>query len=97
MAYCMGCFNRIMRSSSPEKIYLPTTETAQIDMPLIVQGPWTLQARMDAIDKECRQSFERYFTKAMKVRNWVPNELPIKEMQQRGHMLSEDTVTMIQA
>lgn len=66
-------------------------------MPLIVKGPWTHEARKDAIDKECRQSFENYFYKAMKVRNWVPNELPIKEMHERGHMLSEDTVTMTQA
>lgn len=66
-------------------------------MPLIVQGPWTYQARMDAIQKESRQSFENYFTKAMKVRNWVPNELPIKEMRELGHLLTPDTVTMIQA
>lgn len=66
-------------------------------MPLVVQGPWTHQARLDAIDKESRVSFEGYFSKAMKVRNWVPNELPIKEMHQLGHLLTTDTVTMIQA
>lgn len=73
------------------------TATDGIEMPLVVKGPWTHQARMDAIDKECRQSFENYFTKAMKVRNWVPKELPIKEMHELGHKLSPDTVTMIQA
>jgi acyl-[acyl-carrier-protein] desaturase len=52
---------------------------------------------MLAIQKESRQSFEGYFTKAMKVRNWVPTELPIAEMHQHGHKLSPDTVTMIQA
>jgi acyl-[acyl-carrier-protein] desaturase len=66
-------------------------------MPLVVRGPWTHQARLDAIEKESRLSFEGYFTKAMKVRNWVPNELPIKEMHEYGHLLSPDTVTMIQA
>jgi acyl-[acyl-carrier-protein] desaturase len=66
-------------------------------MPLVVQGPWTHEGRMLAIQKESRESFESYFTKAMKVRNWVPNELPIKEMHQLGHKLSPDTVTMIQA
>jgi acyl-[acyl-carrier-protein] desaturase len=70
-----------------------TTSTS----PLAVQGPWTHQARVDAINKESRQSFEKYFTKAMKVRNWVPNELPIKEMHQLGHKLSTDTATIIQA
>jgi len=66
-------------------------------MPLVVQGPWTRQARLDAIEKESRQCFEAYFTRAMKVRNWVPNELPIAEMHQFGHLLSPDTVTIIQA
>jgi acyl-[acyl-carrier-protein] desaturase len=76
---------------------MTATSANGIQMPLVVQGPWTHQARLDAIDKESRQSFENYFTKAMKVRNWVPNELPIKEMHQLGHMLSPDTITMIQA
>lgn len=66
-------------------------------MPLLVQGPWTHEAKVAAIEKESRASFEAYFTKAMKVRNWVPNELPIKEMHEHGHKLSRDTVTIIQA
>lgn len=68
-----------------------------INAPLAVKGPWTPQARQDAIDKESRQSFEHYFHRAMKVRNWVPNELPIAEMRQMGHKLSVDTATIIQA
>ena len=76
---------------------MTTDETGKINQPLTVKGPWTHQARREAIDKETRQSFERYFTKAMKVRNWVPNELPIKEMHQFGHLLSTDTTTIIQA
>jgi acyl-[acyl-carrier-protein] desaturase len=76
---------------------LTTDETGNTNKPLMVKGPWTHQARREAIDKETRQSFERYFTKAMKVRNWVPNELPIKEMHQFGHLLSPDTTTIIQA
>jgi acyl-[acyl-carrier-protein] desaturase len=66
-------------------------------MPLVVQGPWTHAARTDAINKESRVSFEGYFAKAMKVRNWLPNDLPIKEMHQLGHLISPDTTTMIQA
>lgn len=76
---------------------MTTAEARATEMPLVVQGPWTHEGRMLAIQKESRQSFENYFTKAMKVRNWVPNELPIKEMHQLGHKLSPDTVTMIQA
>ncbi len=74
-----------------------TTATNGVATPLLVQGPWTHEARMLAIQKESRASFEGYFTKAMKVRNWVPNELPIAEMHELGHKLSPDTVTMIQA
>lgn len=73
------------------------TKISTATLPLIVRGPWTHQARRDAIQKESRASFEHYFTRAMKVRNWVPNELPIKEMHELGHRLSPDTVTMIQA
>jgi hypothetical protein len=79
-----GCGTHAIHPSPLEKTRVRDTDTPTIAMPLVVQGPWTLQARMEAIDKACRQSFERYFTKAMKVRNWVPNELPIKEMHQRG-------------
>jgi acyl-[acyl-carrier-protein] desaturase len=66
-------------------------------MPLIVGGPWTRDARLQAINKESRAAFEAYFQKAMKVRNWTPNELPIAEMHKLGSRLSEDTVTIIQA
>jgi acyl-[acyl-carrier-protein] desaturase len=80
-----------------EKTNIETPTTSSIAVPLIVQGPWTHQARRNAIQKESRESFENYFTKAMKVRNWVPNELPAREMHELGHLLSPDTVTMIQA
>jgi acyl-[acyl-carrier-protein] desaturase len=65
--------------------------------PIAVQGPWTKEARHQAVNKESRESFERYFTRAMKVRNWVPNEIPIQEMHELGHKLSPDTATIIQA
>lgn len=68
-----------------------------MDMPLVIEGPWTRDARLQAVDKESRAVFESYFQKAMKVRNWVPNELPIKEMREAGDRLSEDTITIIQA
>lgn len=76
---------------------MTTTEATGAKTPLVVPGPWTHEGRTLAIQKESRQSFEGYFTKAMKVRNWVPNELPTAEMHRLGHKLSPDTVTMIQA
>jgi len=79
------------------KTGMTTTDTGGTVMPLVVHGPWTHEGRKLAIQKECRQHFENYFTKAMKIRNWVPNELPLAEMHEFGHMLSPDTVTMIQA
>jgi len=67
-------------------------------MPLVVQGPWTREARERAAAREAHQAFIRYFRKAMKVRNWTPwDDLPLKEMAEHGHLLSEDTVTIIQA
>lgn len=68
-----------------------------MDMPLVIDGPYTREARSQAVDKEARAAFEAYFQKAMKVRNWTPNELPVKEMRDAGDRLSEDTVTIIQA
>ena len=76
---------------------MTTTAPIGTKTPLVVPGPWTHEGRTLAIQKESRQSFEGYFTKAMKVRNWVPNELPLAEMRRLGHLLSPDTVTMIQA
>ena len=66
-------------------------------IPLVLDGPFTRDARERAVEKESREAFENYFYKAMKIRNWVPTELPIKEMHQFGSQLSEDTVTIIQA
>lgn len=62
------------------------THIAGIQMPLVVQGPWTHPARLDAINEESRQSFENDFAKAMKDHNWVPNALSIREMHQLGHL-----------
>jgi acyl-[acyl-carrier-protein] desaturase len=67
-------------------------------MPLVVAGPWTREARERAVAREAHEAFIRYFRKAMKVRNWLPwDDLPLGEMAERGHLLSEDTVTIIQA
>jgi acyl-[acyl-carrier-protein] desaturase len=67
-------------------------------MPLVVAGPWTREARERAVAREAHEAFIRYFRKAMKVRNWLPwDDLPLGEMGERGHLLSDDTVTMIQA
>jgi len=69
-----------------------------IAMPLVVSGPWTREAREQAAAAEARDAFIRYFRKAVKVRNWTPwDDLPLAEMAERGHLLSDDTVTIVEA
>ena len=68
-----------------------------IEMPRVLTGPWTRQAREWAIAREARDIFIRYFRKAMKGRNWSPwNDLPLDEMRELGGRLSEDTVTIVE-
>ncbi len=69
-----------------------------IDMPLVLTGPWTRDARAQAASHEARAAFVRYFRKAVKVRNWTPwDDLHLDEMAARGHLLSADTVTIVEA
>src|SRR5918997_842879 len=70
----------------------------RIEPPNIITGPWTREAREDAIRQEVHDAYVDYFRKAVKVRNWFPwDDIPLDEMRERGHLLSEDTITMIQA
>ena len=66
--------------------------------PLQINGPWTREARERAVADEVKQAYIEYFRKAVKIRNWIPwDDLPLKEMEQHGHLLSEDTITLIQS
>jgi acyl-[acyl-carrier-protein] desaturase len=67
------------------------------DAPEIVIGPWTPEARQRAFDQAVQEHCIAYFGRAMKQRNWSPwHDLPLDEIQERGHQLSEDTVTLIE-
>ena len=69
-----------------------------IEVPAIIPGPWTREARERAAGRETREAFIRYFRKAVKTRNWTPwDDLPLDEIREHGHRLSDDTVTIIQA
>ncbi len=69
-----------------------------IEMPTVLVGPWTRQARERVAAQEARDTFIRYFRKAVKTRNWTPwDDLPLVEIAQRGDLLSEDTVTIVEA
>lgn len=65
---------------------------------VLLTGPWTREAREHAIAEEVRLAYIDYFRKAVKSRNWFPwDDLPLDEMRERGHMLSDDTITLIES
>jgi acyl-[acyl-carrier-protein] desaturase len=74
-------------------------EVKQIDAvehPHILPGPWTRDARIRAIQAEVELAYIDYFRKAVKTRNWFPwDDIPVAEMRERGHLLSDETVTLI--
>ncbi len=71
---------------------------AQPESPMMLAGPWTREARERAISAEVHDAYIDYFRKAVKVRNWFPwDDLPLAEMRERGHLLSDDTVTLIES
>ncbi len=71
---------------------------AEMEHPAVLPGPWTRAAREHAIAEEVRLAYIDYFRKAVKTRNWLPwDDLPLAEMRERGHLLSEDTITLIES
>ena len=69
-----------------------------VEHPNYIAGPWTRDARLRAIQEEVRVAYIDYFRKAVKTRNWFPwDDLPLDEMRERGHLLSPDTITMIES
>lgn len=85
-------------TTSPETA-APETKlsTHPIEMPQVIVGPWTPQARQDAIEKESHAAFVEYFGKAMRTRHWSPwHDLPYAEMREHGHRLSEQTISLIE-
>jgi acyl-[acyl-carrier-protein] desaturase len=75
----------------------PNSNGQTIQIPTIVRGPWTLQARQQAVEKECLQHFIEYFGKAMRTRRWSPwHDLPLEEMRAYGVRLSPETIGLIE-
>src|SRR3712207_4005067 len=74
------------------------TINTHLEHPHVIGGPWTREAREQAIQEEVRLAYIDYFRKAVKVRNWFPwDDVPLAEMRERGHLLSEDTITLIES
>lgn len=69
-----------------------------VSMPVVARGTWTRERRELAAAVEARDAFIRYFHLMMKERNWLPwDDLPLDEMRELGHRLSDDTVKLIEA
>ena len=66
-------------------------------LPELIRGPWTREARQRALDREVEGHYIEYFGRAMKFRNWSPwHNLPLEEMRQWGHHLSQETIHLIE-
>lgn len=75
-----------------------TTAETPVNAPNFIAGPWTRAAREEAIARETHDAYIDYFRKAVKSRNWFPwDDLPLDEMAEHGHLLSPDTITLIQS
>lgn len=58
----------------------------------VLSGPFSLESRQRAVQKEVRENYESYFARASKTRMWFPGRLPHRsEMPKYGHLISEDT------
>ncbi|WP_052343999.1 acyl-ACP desaturase [Kallotenue papyrolyticum] len=74
------------------------TPQSTVEHPHVINGPWTREARERAIQDEVREAYIEYFRKAVKVRNWLPwDDIPLDEVRQYGHLLSDDTITLIES
>lgn len=77
---------------------MAVADISAIGHPNVIPGPWTRAAREEAIAREVREAYIDYFRKAVKVRNWLPwDDLPLDEMPERGHLLSAETITLIES
>jgi len=58
----------------------------------VLSGPFSLESRQRAVQKEIRENYESYFARASKTRMWFPGRLPHRsEMPKYGHLISDDT------
>ena len=76
----------------------PTHHThPSCDAPDATPGPWTQEIRQQAFDRAVQTHGIEYFGQALKQRNWSPwHDLPLQEIYDRGHQLSEDTYNLIE-
>src|SRR5215217_450581 len=72
-------------------------ETDSIGAPVMINGPWTREARQALVDREMLQIFIEYFGRSMRSRRWSPwHDLPVDEIRELGPRLSEDTIDLVE-
>ncbi len=75
----------------------PSSTPSLASSPVIITDPWTPEARQHALNQAVQDHCVAYFGRSLKQRNWSPwHDLPLEEMRERGHQLSEDTRTLIE-
>jgi hypothetical protein len=58
----------------------------------IVSGPFSLEGKQAAVQKEVKENYETYFAKASKTRMWFPDRLTERDqMAEYGHLISPET------
>jgi acyl-[acyl-carrier-protein] desaturase len=77
--------------------FIMTDTNETFGAPTVMSGPWTREARQKAVDDESLDAFIEYFGRAMQYRRWSPwHDLPVEEMREHGHKLSDNTVALIE-
>ena len=72
------------------------TESLSDGGPLIVKGPWTADARQNALEGEVVAHFADYLRRTAAARNWSPLRLPVAEMEELGGRLSPETSDLVE-
>ena len=62
----------------------------------VVPGPYSVEARQAAVQKDIDANYESYFAKSAKTRMWFPDRLKERdEMASYGHLVSEESKEML--
>ena len=73
------------------------TQSPQCDLPVVIGGPWTQDARQQAFAHEVSAHYRDYYGRAVTHRNWSPwHNLPLDEIAQLGPRLSPTTADLIE-
>ena len=61
-------------------------------MVTVISGPFTIEGKQAALQKEVKANYESYFARAAKTRMWFPDRLKERrEMASYAHFISEET------